>query len=128
MGRASEKRIARVRSLLLRTLSEIISSELKDPRIGIFSLTDLRLSPDLSYAEVSISMVGEVKQTEECCQVLNSAAPLLKNRLRNETDLRKIPNLLFKPDLGDKYQHEIFELIKKMPPPIADEDETGGEV
>lgn len=125
MGRASEKRIARVRSLLLRTLSEIITNELKDPRIGIFSLTDLRLSPDLSHAEVFISAVGGKEKTQECCRVFASAVPLLRNRLRRETDLRTIPNLLFKADHGDQYEHEILALLNQLPPPS--EGGTDGE-
>ena len=109
MGRASAKRIARIRSLLLRTLNEIITNELKDPRIGIFSITDLRLSPDLSFAEVFISTVGGKENTQECCRVFSKAIPLLRNRLRKETDLRTIPNLSFKEDYGDQYEQEISD-------------------
>lgn len=121
MGRLSDRRKARVTSLLRRTLSEIISGELKDPRIGIFSLTDVQLSRDLSYAKVKVSVVGGLPAAEECCKVLDAAAPLLWNRLREETDLRKVPRLHFVPDRGAEYHDQITRLLQEIPEP---EDST----
>ena len=48
MGKLSDRRMARITSLLKQALSEIILNELKDPRLGIFSITDIRLSRDMS--------------------------------------------------------------------------------
>jgi len=124
MGRASDKRVARVRSLILRTLSETIQDELKDPRLGIFSLTDLRLSRDLSHADVFVAAVGGIEASEECCKILDGAGPLLWNRLRRETDLRTIPQLHFRPDRGSEYEQEIIQLLEQLPQPA--EDQPGG--
>lgn len=127
MGRASEKRIARVRSLILRALSEMVNEELKDPRLGIFSLTDLQLSRDMSHADVLVSAVGGREASEECCKILTGASPLLWNRLRRETDLRTIPQLHFKPDHGSEYEQEIFQLLENLPPPAVEQPEAGEE-
>lgn len=124
MGRASEKRVARVRSLILRALSEMIHEELKDPRLGIFSLTDLRLSRDLSHADVYVAAVGGFEASEACCRILDGASPLLWNRLRRETDLRTVPQLHFKPDRGSEYEQEIHQLLENLPP--MDESGTDG--
>lgn len=115
MGKLSDRRMARVTSLLRRTLSEIISGELKDPRIGIFSLTDIQLSRDLSYAKVKVSVVGDPPAAEECCKVLEAATPLLWNRLREETDLRKVPRLHFVPDRSGEYHDRITRLLQEIP-------------
>jgi ribosome-binding factor A len=116
MGRLSERRLARVRSLVLRTLSDIISDELDDPRLGLFSLVDVRLSSDSAYADVQVATVGGPEASQQSCNVLNHASPLLWNRLRRETDLRIVPELRFTPDRGSEYQDEINRLIAQLPP------------
>ena len=120
MGKVSDRRLARVRSLLMRTLSELIREELRDPRIGLFSLTDARLSKDLSYAEVKVSTVGDRGAIDGCAEALNAAAPLLWNRLRSATDLRVVPKLCFKPDHGGEYQDEVERLLKTIPQPAEE--------
>lgn len=117
MGRASQKRLARVSSLIQRTLSELITEELRDPRIGIFSITAVKMSNDMSYADVSVSAVGGPEASSECAAALNRAGPLLRNRLRGATDLRIVPQLRFAVDLGLEYSDEINKLLAKLPEP-----------
>jgi ribosome-binding factor A len=112
--------MARVRSLLIRTISEIIREELSDPRIGIFSLTDLTLSRDLGYADIKVSAVGGEEATAECVKALNGAAPIIWNRLRSETDLRAVPKLRFHVDNSGEYLDDIERLLRQ----INNEDST----
>lgn len=114
MGKASERRSERVKSLLLSTISEIIRDELSDPRIGIFSMTDLRLARDLSTAEVLIATVGGHAASEQTAAVLNRAAPLIWNRLRDETDLRHVPKLRFSPDFTGEYSDQVFRTLEAL--------------
>lgn len=126
MGRASEKRKARIRSLLMSTLAEIVRNELNDPRLELFSITDIQLSKDLSSAHVLISAVGGAEASAICVQVLSAAAPLLWNRLREATDLRIVPELRFSVDRGLEYQAEIERLLMQVPPPAESEPAAGG--
>jgi ribosome-binding factor A len=114
MGNASDRRMERVKSLLLSTISEIIRDELDDPRIGIHSLTDLRLSKDLSTAEVLVAAVGGSKATDELAAALNGAVPLIWNRLRSETDLRSVPKIRFTPDRTGDYSDQVFRTIEQL--------------
>ncbi len=123
MGRASDRRIARVRSLLLRTLADIVRDELDDPRVELVSFCDLELSRDLSYADVKVAAAGGQEASEKCAAALNSAAPLLWNRLRNTTDLRTVPKLRFHVDHGLEYIDEIERLLKENPRPAGIDDE-----
>jgi ribosome-binding factor A len=130
MGKASEKRMGMVSSLILRTLDEAIRAELRDPRLGMYSLTEIRLAKDLTSAVVKVSALGDETQVLACCQVLNAAAPLLWNRLRTGTDLRAVPKLHFEPDLSGIYIEEIDRVLRTLPPPaidIASEGEDGVE-
>jgi ribosome-binding factor A len=128
MGKASDRRLAQVSSLLLRTLAELIRDELKDPRLGSFSLLDVRLAKDLTTAVIKVSTLGDKAQAEACCKVLNSAAPLLWNRLRRETDLRTIPKLHFEPDFGGIYEAEIDRLLRALPPVAEDALDPSAEI
>jgi ribosome-binding factor A len=123
MGRASDRRKERVKSLLERTLSEIIRAELNDPRVGLFSITEVRLAADLTFADVSVAVVGGREATEQCVAVLEKAAPLIRNRVRDETDLRIIPQLRFRADLTGEYVDQIEQLLKTIPRPADDEAE-----
>jgi ribosome-binding factor A len=115
MGRVSDRRRARVRSLIQRTLDELIRDELKDPRIGVFSITEVSLASDLGYANIGISVLEGGERQAETIAVLNRAAPLLRNRLRAETDLRTVPQLRFQADLGLQYMSEIDLLLRNLP-------------
>lgn len=128
MGRASQKRMARVKSLLMRTLADIVRDELDDPRLELVSFSDIRLARDLTSAEVLVIAVGGPERTAKCVEVLEAAKPLIWNRLRRETDLRAVPELRFSADQGPQYESEIETLLKQIPRPAgeppAGDDET----
>lgn len=114
MGNASERRIERVKSLLLQVVSDVIREELSDPRIGIHSLTGVSISRDLSLAQISVATVGGPEASALSCMALNKAAPLIWNRLRSETDLRSVPRLRFVPETGVEHADRIFQLIEDL--------------
>lgn len=118
--------MARVKSLLLRTLADIVRDELDDPRLEMVCFTDLRLARDLTSAEVMVVAVGGPENTARCVEVLESAKPLIWNRLRRETDLRAVPELRFSADHGPQYESEIDALLSQIPRP-ADAGEPNGE-
>ena len=123
MGRASEKRTARVRSLLLRTLSDIVRNDLDDPRLSLVTFTDIQLARDLGSADIKVvSAGGGLEGAEQCVTALESAKHILWNRLRDETDLRIVPQLRFSVDRGPQFQSEIEQILLTIPPADADQD------
>lgn len=106
--------------LILSTLSELIRDELKDPRLPSLSLTEARVARDLTSAVLKVSTLGDAQATENCCALLNGAAPLLWNRLRDELRLRVVPKLRFEPDLSGLYVEEISRLLDAIPRPAED--------
>jgi ribosome-binding factor A len=124
MGKASERRVEQVKSLLQRTLDEVIREELKDPRIGIFSITQIHLAKDLSFADIFIAVIGGRTATEECVKVLNRAAPLIWNRLREATDLRAVPKLRFTADHSGEYTERIYGILEGIRPSLLTADNT----
>jgi ribosome-binding factor A len=127
MGRASDRRVEQVKSLLQRTLDEVIREEIKDPRVGIFSITQIHLSKDLSFADVFVAVIGGREATDESVKVLNRASPLIWNRVREATDLRSVPRLRFSADHSGEYTEQIYSLLETLRPQQEEADSNTGD-
>ena len=84
----------RVGAALRRELARLIHDELQDPRLGMVTLQEVRVSRDLAHAKVFFTVLDEaaIKRTT---QVLERAANFLRRRLGDSMTLRSIPQLHF---------------------------------
>ena len=89
-------RSRRVAQQIQRALSDLIRREIRDPRLGMLTLTEVRVSSDLSYATVYYSVMNA--KPDEAQEVLVSAADLLRGPLGRALGLRHAPELRFVPD------------------------------
>lgn len=89
-------RAKRVAQQLQRTLSELIRREIRDPRLGLVTLTEVRMSSDLSYATIYYSVLNA--QRSEAQEVLTAAAEILRGPLGRALGLRHAPELRFVAD------------------------------
>jgi ribosome-binding factor A len=96
MANKSYPRARRVAQQLQRTLSELIRREIKDPRLGMVTLTEVRLSNDLGHAKVYYSVLGA--EPEQAQQILDGAADLLRGPLGRALGVRHSPELRFVRD------------------------------
>jgi ribosome-binding factor A len=96
MPSKSYPRARRVGQQLQRALSEIMRRELRDPRLGMVTLTEVRMSSDLSYATVYYSVLGaDAQQAQE---ILDEAADQLRGPVGRALGLRHSPELRFVKD------------------------------
>ena len=99
------------------------AAELKDPRIGFVTVTDVRTSPDLRHARVYVSVLGagggasELLEREDTLAGLRSAHGFLQGRIASELRLKRTPELEFVYDDTTDRAMRLEELIEK---------ETGG--
>lgn len=96
MATKSYPRAKRVGQQIQRALSELIRRELRDPRLGMITLTDVRMSSDLSYAKIYYSVLGADRQLAQ--QILTQAADILRGPLGRSLGIRHSPELRFEPD------------------------------
>lgn len=96
MSTKSYPRAKRVGQQIQRALSELIRRELRDPRLGMITLTDVRMSSDLSYAKVYYSVLGADPLLAQ--QILTQAADMLRGPLGRALGIRHSPELRFTPD------------------------------
>lgn len=96
MPSKSFPRSRRVGQQLQRALSEIMRRELRDPRLGMVTLTEVRMSSDLGYATVYYSMLGGDEQQAQ--EILEEAADQLRGPVGRALGLRHSPELRFVKD------------------------------
>jgi ribosome-binding factor A len=89
-------RAKRIAQQIQQSLSELIRREVRDPRLGMVTLTEVRVSSDLSYAKVYFSVLGA--QPQQAQEILEAAAPMLRGPLGRALGIRHSPELRFVQD------------------------------
>lgn len=110
---ADFKRATRVAELLKQEISQIIAQDIKDPLVGMATVTRVKLTDDLRFARVYISVVGDANVRENSVKGLERANGFIRTELRKRTDLRMTPELRFVLDNSADYAMNIESLLKK---------------
>lgn len=102
----------RVADQIQRDLSELISFELKDPRIGMVTLTEVQLTPDYAHAKVYFTtLVDDPAQIAKTKEGLDKASGFLRNQLGKRLHIHTLPTLHFLHDTSTSRGHAMSQLI-----------------
>jgi ribosome-binding factor A len=85
----------RVDEAVREVLSDVLTHEVKDPRVGFVTVTDVKTSPDLSHARVYVSVLGDAEAVSASLEGLRSAQGFLQGRVGGELRLKHTPTLTF---------------------------------
>jgi ribosome-binding factor A len=107
------ERMRRVDEAVRQVLADALAHELKDPRIGFVTVTDVNTSPDLRHARVFVSVLGEAQQREDTLDGLRSAHGYLQRRIARELKLKHTPTLEFSYDDTTDRAMRVGELIER---------------
>lgn len=119
-------RAERVGAELLRELSQLLRTEVKDPRIGPVTLQEVRVSRDLSHAKVYFTCFPLDECGDEQAKVLNGAlAGFLRRELSRRVRLRMVPQLHFVHDESVLEGERLAALIERSAPPPLGHDDDG---
>jgi ribosome-binding factor A len=108
------KRLDRVNQLVKEEISTLLQRELKDPRLGFVSVTEVETSRDLRTAKVFVSVLGDEAQWTGSLAALTSARGFIRNWLRQHLDLRVTPELDFRPDRSMEHAAKIQALLRQV--------------
>ncbi|MFN4330030.1 MAG: 30S ribosome-binding factor RbfA [Limnobacter sp.] len=109
--RKAPARGVRVAEQIQKDLAELIPRELRDPRLGFVTLTDVDLTPDYAYATVYFSVLtGSAEDSEKA---LNEAAGYLRNLIFKKMHIHTVPTLRFKHDVSVERGAEMSLLIDR---------------
>ena len=107
-------RLELIESLMLKELSNIITFELKDPNLGFITISEVKVTSDLSYAKVYVSFLGKQERNDAGLKVLKRAKGFLKSELAKRMKLRKIPDLVFVQDKSLENAKKIENILDKV--------------
>ena len=108
------KRLDRVNQLIKEEVSTLLQRELKDPRLGFVTVTEVDTAKDLRQAKVFVSVLGGDEQWKASIAALTSARGFIRNWLRQHLDLRVTPELVFRPDRSMEHAARIQALLKGL--------------
>jgi ribosome-binding factor A len=98
--------------------------ELKDPRIGMVTVTGVRVTPDLHDATVFVSVFGNEKKRRATMAGLQSAHGILQSRINDQLNLRRTPQLTFEYDDSVERGVRMTALIDELASELPDEKQV----
>jgi ribosome-binding factor A len=120
------ERMRRVNEAVRAVIADALG-DLKDPRIGMVTVTGVHVTPDLGEARVYVSVLGSDKRRRETLAGLESARGVLQARINRELSLRRTPTLAFayddKVERGVRMTKLIDELTAQLPEPEKSDDD-----
>jgi ribosome-binding factor A len=96
--------------------------DLKDPRIGLVTVTGVKVSPDLGEARVFVSVLGSAKKRAATLAGLESARGVLQARINRELKLRRTPTLAFAYDDAVERGVRMTKLIEDLAADLPEDD------
>ena len=111
----NNNRISRINDEIMKELSQIIRSEVKDPRIGSMT-TVIRVdtTTDLKYCKVFVSVLGKEEEKQSVMKGLKNASGFMRHLLAERINLRFTPELQFKLDESTEYAIHMNQLIEQV--------------
>ncbi len=119
----------RINQEVMKELSVLIRTELKDPRINplMTSIVACEVAPDLKTAKIYVSVLGDEQAQADTVKGLKSAAPFLRSKLAKNLNLRNTPQLFFTVDQSIEYGVRMSKLIDDAIAEIPDRSDEAEE-
>ncbi len=108
------RRTRQVGELLREELTDIIRRDVKDPRIGFMSITQVEVPTDLRSARVFVSVLGTDEERSATLTALRSAAGFIRFQLKPRLRMRQIPELDFRDDRSMEHAQQIAETLRNL--------------
>jgi len=118
------KRVDRVSGLLRKEIAEVLAKEVKDPRVGMVTVTGVDVSPDLRSARVYFSVMGSEKEIRDSTIGLERATKFIQRRLGKRIRLRYTPIIDFRFDKSLEYGSHIDSILQEISPSPEEDSAT----
>ena len=107
-------RTERVASLVKELLSEILQRRFRMEEVGLITVTEVRMSPDLKIAKVFISVFGDAERKKQTLALLGSEKPGIRSELGHNINLKFTPSISFYLDESLDHAMKIEDLLNKI--------------
>lgn len=122
----STKRTLRVGELIKREIADILCREIRNPKVGFVTVSDVEVTSDLRNALVRVSVLGDDEHRQESLRSLNAATGFIQKELSSRIRLRYMPKLNFQLDTSIDHSMRIAELLSEIRESREHRDENQG--
>ena len=105
-------KIDRLNNMFIEEISKIIHEEIKDKDIGFVTITDAKITNDLSFAKIYITSLDDNR--EKVLSALNKASSFIRTMLCDRVKIRKMPEIHFVYDESIEYGKKIEDIIERI--------------
>ncbi len=125
------KRLARLNEQLKREISALLRTGVRDPRVGVVTITGVDTARDLGSARVFVRILGDEAERDASLAGLQAAAPFVRRELGQMLRIRRVPELRFQEDRSMDHAMRIEALLGEVLPegggePDGSDDPSGG--
>jgi ribosome-binding factor A len=122
---AQYRRTDRLNEQLRQEITLLVRDEVRDPRVGLATITAVQTSPELDHAKVYFTALGEDEERKEVLAGLRSAAAFLRRELGKRMHVRRVPELHFEIDRVLEEAQRIERLLSEALPRTVPSDDDG---
>ena len=108
---SSQLRIEKLQELIKQEMSKMLLREIKDPRIGFVTVTDVEMTGDLREAKIYVSIMGGEEKVQESLKGLKSALGFIRREIGRRIRLRFTPEISFALDTSLDYSEHIQKIL-----------------
>jgi len=106
--------IERLASQIRKELSILLLNDVRNPKIGYVTITEVRLTNDLSYATVFYTVMGNKERIDVTQEALESSEGYIKAEIAKKVQMRKVPKYIFKYDESLERGNKISKIIDEL--------------
>jgi len=111
---SSQLRIEKLQELIKQEMSKMLLREIKDPRIGFVTVTDVEMTGDLREAKIFVSIMGDDAKVQESLKGLNSALGFIRREIGKRVKIRFTPEISFALDTSLDYSEHIQKILLEL--------------
>jgi ribosome-binding factor A len=108
------RRVPRLNEQLKREIVDVLHHDVRDPRVGLATVTAVETNQDLSFARVYVTTLEEGEERQQMLQGLTAAAPFIRSELGRRLHIRRVPELRFELDKSLEYAMRIERLLHEV--------------
>jgi ribosome-binding factor A len=111
---ALSHRTERIAEQIREEVSQILSTEVADPGVGLVTVTRVKVTPDLSLARVYWTIMGNTAERKETQKALARASAYVRHLLSTHLNLRRSPELVFTFDQSVAAQDRVEQILQEL--------------
>ena len=110
----SGSRAERIADHIKDEVSQLLSFEVKDPAIGLLTVTHVKMTSDMGLAHVYYTLVGDDTERRKTAKALERATPFVRRRLAESLNMRRAPEVKFHYDDNIERQERVETLLREI--------------